>query len=124
MPAAAHKKLLLIEDETDLCSVLSELLCEHQWDVTIAHSIRSSKSLIESEDWTCILLDLHLADGSADELFQSLQRCRQKTVGSPRILLMTGVPGTTEESRLLPLIDNSLAKPFSTSELLAILQPA
>jgi len=114
--------LLIIEDEPDMRELLREVLEEERWDVTTAFSLASAKKQLELGRWDCILLDLHLPDGSADELGTILRQLRERTPDCrPTVILMTGVPETHEQSRLQGLVDVNLFKPFAIQELLRVL---
>ena len=118
----AQKKVLIVEDEPDMREILRDVLEEENWDVTTAFSLASAHSHLEQAGWNCILLDLHLSDGSADELGEKLKSIKIRTEpGQPTVILMTGVPETHEQNRLQGTIDAILLKPFAIADLLALL---
>jgi len=117
-----QRKVLIVEDEPEMRQILREVLEEDDWDVTIASSVESARAFLVQTDWSCILLDLHLSDGSADELEERLKTFKiQPPELRPTVILMTGVPETHEQNRLHGTIDATLLKPFAIAELLALL---
>lgn len=121
---SSRRKILIVEDEPDMREILREVFEEEGWRVTTAFSVASAVALLSRPDWSCILLDLHLSDGSADELEEKLKPLRSVEPGlRPTVILMTGVPETREQSRLHGTIDATLLKPFAIADLLALVPP-
>lgn len=110
------KKILLIEDDTDIATLLRLNL--HDEGYQIAHEADGAKALerLEAEVWDAVILDLMLP--SVDGL-EICRRIRQMTRYLPVIIISAR---TSESHRVLGLemgADDYLAKPFSVLELIA-----
>ena len=60
-----NKKILIIEDEIDLCLLLRDYFVRKQYDVTVAHTLNEGKALIDSGRRNILFLDNNLPDGAA-----------------------------------------------------------
>jgi DNA-binding response OmpR family regulator len=117
-------KILMIDDDRELCQELSEILAEEDYAVSIAHDGIAGKDLAETVDYDILLLDLRLPGVNGLEILRSVKaKGGEKAVivisGSPleSNLLKPGENGSAEE--ILGLADRVIHKPFNVSELLA-----
>jgi len=120
-------KILMIDDDRELCQELSEILTEEDYAVSMAHDGIAGKDLAETVDYDILLLDLRLPGVNGLEILRSVrERGGKKAVivisGSPleSNLLMPGGNGSPEE--VLRLADRVIHKPFDVSELLAAIR--
>jgi CheY-like chemotaxis protein/putative methionine-R-sulfoxide reductase with GAF domain len=67
------KMLLIVEDDPDQASAMVALLEERNVVITVAESGAKAISLLSSEPFDCIVLDLGLADMGAYELLEELK---------------------------------------------------
>ncbi len=58
------KKILIIDDETDLCLLLKEYFLRKSYDVIIAHTLQEGKMLLDSYKPDILFLDNNLPDGT------------------------------------------------------------
>jgi len=108
-------RVLIIDDDTELCSLLQEFLEREGFRVTLEHNGYRGLDLASNGGFDLIVLDLMLPgiDG-----FALLKRLRTK---SPVPVLMLTARGE-DEDRIVGLelgADDYLAKPFNPRELLA-----
>ena len=109
-------KLLLLEDDDLLAESLAETLGDEGYRVDTATRIRVAVSLMQTEEYVLVILDLGLPDGSGLDL---LERWRGKGYNQP-ILALTA--RDTWEDKVIGLrrgADDYLTKPFYEEELLA-----
>ncbi len=107
--------LLLIDDDMDLCQMLTEYLARYGFHVHAVHRGDQGLEAARSRAWPMILLDVMLPgmDG-----FEVLQRIRTFSSGSVLLLTARG----EDIDRIVGLemgADDYLAKPFNARELLA-----
>ena len=107
--------LLLIDDDMDLCQMLTEYLARYGFHVHAVHRGDQGLEAARSRAWPMILLDVMLPgmDG-----FEVLQRIRTFSSGSVLLLTARG----EDVDRIVGLemgADDYLAKPFNPRELLA-----
>ncbi|XKE44171.1 response regulator transcription factor [Halomonas organivorans] len=109
-------KLLLLEDDDLLGESLAETLSDEGYRVDTATRLRVADSLMQTEEYGLIILDIGLPDGSGLDL---LERWRERGYRQP-ILALTA--RDTWEDKVLGLrrgADDYLTKPFHEEELLA-----
>jgi DNA-binding response OmpR family regulator len=61
MPDA--KKVLIIDDETDLCMLLKEYFLRKHYDVNVSHTLKEGKDLLNATHPDILFLDNNLPDG-------------------------------------------------------------
>jgi DNA-binding response OmpR family regulator len=109
-------RVLVVEDERKLASVLASALSTEQYEVTTAADGDDGLARATSEAFDAVVLDLMLPGRSGLEILQAL---RQRRIPTP-VLILTARDGV--EDRVLGLdlgADDYLVKPFALPELLA-----
>lgn len=105
-----RKRILLVEDDSDIRVVLADLLREHGYDVVEAWDGRTALSrLAESSDVDLIVLDLLMPDMNGWE-FREAQLRDERTAPIPVVAMSAG--GTTNFGG-----DVLLQKPFDVEVL-------
>ncbi|MFZ2289450.1 MAG: response regulator transcription factor [Halopseudomonas yangmingensis] len=110
--------LLLIDDDQELCELLSDWLQGEGFAVTCAHDGRSGLQMAAAAEADAIILDLMLPDTSGLEVLRELRRLHNTPV------LMLSARGEPID-RILGLelgADDYLAKPCDPRELVARLR--
>jgi len=121
------KKVLIIDDDEEICEELSEILRDEGYQVEAAYDGLKASRMIGLSKYGLILLDLKLPNLSGFEL---LKMIRQKNIQS-KILILTGRPllkkkyflmglatQTKEEENILNLANGIINKPFDVEFLL------
>lgn len=114
----ASKKILVVEDETDIRKLILYNLAQERYQVLEAEDGEKALRLLQREKLHLIILDLLLPGMSGLELCRAL-RGRPETARLP-ILMLTAKAG--EADRVVGLemgADDYLTKPFSPRELVA-----
>ncbi len=112
---SAHR-LLIVDDEDNLRSMLAAALSHHGFDVSTADNGRDALERIPSERPDLVLLDVMMPDLDGFEV------CRRLRAGGDRtpVLFLTARDATDDRVRGLTLGgDDYLPKPFSLDELVA-----
>jgi DNA-binding response OmpR family regulator len=107
--------VLLIDDDVELCGMLTEYLSKHGFRVRTVHRGDSGLQAAQQRPWSLILLDVMLPgmDG-----FEVLRRIRQDS--SVSIVLLTARGEDVDRIVGLEIgADDYLPKPFNPRELLA-----
>lgn len=109
------KRVLLIEDDTKLTTLLSEFLSGHDFAVTVANHPRQGLRLVTQESWDLLVLDVMLPEINGFDL------CRQirERHSVPIILLTARGEVNDRVSGLDAGADDYMPKPFEPKELLA-----
>lgn len=109
-------KILVIEDEQKLATVLEQGLEAEQYSVRVAHTGEDGFYLLHTELFDLVILDVMLPGRNGLEILKAL---RQQGVKTP-VLILTA--RDTTEDRVLGLdtgADDYLVKPFAFAELVA-----
>ena len=111
------QKILLIEDEPDIRKTIEYNLSREGFDVACAQSLSEGKNYINAGQFSLILLDLMLPDGSGLDLCRELKSDSEKKT-TPIIIL------TAKEDEVDKVVgfelgaDDYVTKPFSVRELI------
>lgn len=109
-------KLLLIEDNPRVTSLLATELGAEGYEVTTSAGAGEGEELAASGDFAAIILDIMLPDGDGVQVCRNLRR---RGVATP-VLMLTALSSTEERvAGLNAGADDYLPKPFEAEELLA-----
>lgn len=110
-----EEHVLLIDDDTELCSMLREYLGHHGWAVMAKHSGEAGLKAALDGQYKIVLLDVMLPDLDG---FEVLRRLRQRS--AINVLLLTARGDDVDRIVGLELgADDYLPKPFNPRELVA-----
>ena len=126
----AKQRILIVDDEEDICMILSYSLQKAGYEVLVAHSaeealelLQSPNSLIASSPIDLILLDIMMGEMSGLEMAEKLRsdiKYRESGIGIPPIIFLTAL---SDEDTVLQGFklgaDDYISKPFRTAEVLA-----
>ena len=114
-------KLLLIDDDVMLSTMLAYNFKNEGFDVTFVSSFSDALAIIngiseDSPSFALVLLDISLPDGSGFDLLKQLKKNAPKIP----VLILSGKASETDRVTGLDLgADDYLCKPFSLKELQA-----
>jgi two-component system, OmpR family, response regulator CpxR len=111
----AVRSILLVEDDTELCSLINDFLSPHGFRLAAVHDGRQGLAWALEGDFDLVILDVMLPVLSGFELLRMIRK-RSKI---PVIMLTAR---TAQEDRITGLnagADDYLPKPFGPEELLA-----
>jgi DNA-binding response OmpR family regulator len=115
VPESIHSHILVIDDDPQIRTLLSEYLAENGLQVSVASSGEEMSKILNDEAIDLVVLDLRLAGEDGMALARSL---RERS--SIPIVMLTGVRDEADRVMGLELgADDYLTKPFSPRELLA-----
>jgi len=124
-----RKKILIVDDEPDVCLYLSKLLEEHGYDPICAHDGAEAMASVESEKPDLITLDLSMPNKSGVRFYQEIKS--KPDFHAIPVIFVTGVtgmgdPGATKRfystRRQVPPPDGFLAKPIDPDEMLGLIR--
>ncbi|MBK8694315.1 MAG: PAS domain S-box protein [Deltaproteobacteria bacterium] len=117
---SVRPRLLLVDDERNVRSVLEALL-KGRYDVTPVASVAEARERItESGDWQLILCDLMMPEVTGMDLYDWVEQ-EHRALAS-RMVFMTGGAFTARARELLDrLPDRWIEKPFDFEQLMALL---
>ena len=118
MLGAMSSRVLLIDDDARLSSMVGDYLRHAGFEVSTAGSLAAGRERLAAESFDALLLDLMLPDGDGLDLCREL-RASPRTRGLP-LLMLTARGEPLDRIVGLELgADDYLGKPFEPRELLA-----
>lgn len=106
------KKILVVEDDESIHTILEEILKKNGYNIYNAYSGTEALLLLEKEKYDLILLDLMLPGLTGEEILAKV-----KTI--PIIVLSAKVSSDDKVNCLLSGANDYITKPFEARELLA-----
>jgi len=107
-------RLLIVDDEADICDFVKSFFTERDFDVLVAHNGKEALSVIESDKPDLVLLDVKMPvmDG-----METLREIRKKDE-SLKVIMVTAVDDTdkAEEARRYGVVDY-ITKPLVLEQL-------
>lgn len=110
---AAPKKVLIIEDEGDLCLLLNILLDGKGMEVEHVQSLAKAEEFLQQEQPTLVLLDNRLPDGFGIDFINVIKKQHPST----KIIMISGVDAAASDVAIENGADVFLKKPFTRAEL-------
>ena len=112
-----RRRVLVIEDDSDIASLLSEILENEGYTAVAASDGDDVKAQLDPRP-DLIVLDLRLTRGSADQILQSV---RERGMGDVPVILLSAAGDLAERANELGA-NAYLAKPFELEELLVVVR--
>ena len=122
MPTPTPSNILVVDDETGICSLVKEILEDEGYDVDVAEDADTARASRRNRRPDLILLDIWMPDTDGISL---LREWSETGTGAPPVIMMSG-HGTIEtavEATRLGAYD-FLEKPLSTAKLLLAVRRA
>ncbi|WP_421071948.1 response regulator [Pelotomaculum propionicicum] len=91
------KKILVVDDEKDICVFFQRLLKNKDVDILLAHSGEQALRLLREQTISVVLLDLVLPDTNGMELLKEIKVLQPFCV----VIMMTGLSTTREAIRAI-----------------------
>ncbi|MBS1258576.1 MAG: Sporulation initiation phosphotransferase F [Candidatus Scalindua arabica] len=108
-------RILVVDDEIELCIILDKLFSKRGYDVRMAHSVTEAIALMEKEEFDLVLSDYVMPNGSGYDVAMFLNTLEKR----PKIGLITGwgkLIGDNEKEKMK--VSFVIRKPFDFSELI------
>ena len=118
MANPTNQRVLIIDDDRDLCRLIRDYLKPLGYDVEAAHNGLEGLERATAEAWSAVILDVMLPGLNG---FEALKRLREKS-DVPVLMLTARGEETDRVAGLEVGADDYLPKTFSTRELLARLR--
>jgi len=112
-PTKTPKKVLIIEDEGDLCLLLNILLDEKGMEVDHVQSLAKAEEYLLQEEPSLVLLDNRLPDGFGIDFISIIKKQHPST----KVIMITGVDAAAGDVAIENGADLFLKKPFTRAEL-------
>lgn len=115
------KKILIIDDDIDLCTLLARFLTKNGYETAIAHSGSKGLARFSEDNFDAVVCDYRLGDMQGSDVLKSI---REKTP-SVKVLMITGYSDIKTAVEVIKLgAFDYIAKPLIPDEVLNVLKKA
>ncbi len=109
-PIDVDIEALIVEDEIDICFLLTGILRKKNLHTTFVHTIREAKNVLISNHPYILFLDNNLPDGHGVDFIQHIKKNQPLT----RVILITADDTLSNKNKALKAgADFFIGKPFS-----------
>lgn len=115
-----REKILIVEDERNICSFLTAVLTANNYNVIVSHTGAEAYSMITSQCPDLVLLDLGLPDIDGMSIVSAVREWTHL----PIVVVSARTQERDKVEALVRGADDYITKPFGTSELLARIRTA
>ncbi len=107
-------KALIIDDEVDICNLLSYLLVKKNMQTGYVNSISQAMEVLEEDQPRIIFLDNHLPDGKGLDFIPYI---RQKLPGV-KLIMITAYDSPADRTKAMSKgVDGFVPKPFTREKI-------
>jgi two-component system, OmpR family, response regulator len=107
------KKILIVEDEADMCLLLNILLAGKDIKLDHVKTLTSAASYLKSDDPSIVILDNKLPDGFGIDFIPEMKKARPNI----KIIMISGFTGAVKDVAMYNGADIFLNKPFTKEQL-------
>jgi len=111
------KKVLIIDDDKELCEEMAEALKSEKYNVQTAFNGKSGKDIIEKDNFDIVILDYKMPDFDGIEILKTINRKRS----AAKVLIMSGRPAIDKllkDENLSEFVTDIISKPASAEALI------
>lgn len=113
LQATKAKKVLIIEDEGDMCLLLNIMLNGKEMELEHVKDLSTAEKYLQKEQPAVVILDNKLPDGFGVDFIAHIK----KNYPSIKIIMISGFDGSAKDVALDNGADIFLEKPFSKNQL-------
>jgi two-component system, OmpR family, response regulator len=115
----ARMKVLIVDDEPDICYFLSHNLTKKNFDVSCVHTLTDADIQLDKIKPSVLILDNHLADGFGINHLPKIREAYQDL----KIIMITAHDSTQDRLKAIQNgADFFLSKPFAVQQVTSIIE--
>jgi len=114
----ATKKILIVEDEGEMCLLLNILLTNGEMELEHVKNLAGAEEYLAKVQPAVIILDNKLPDGFGVDYVSSIR----KNYPSVKIIMISGYADAAKDVAIENGVDKFLAKPFTRQQLFDSIQ--
>jgi len=118
MPAENVKRVLVVDDDHDVRTILGTVLRRKGLEVTVAVDGQQALALLNERRFSVLILDLLMPEADGFDVLDALHRSDPKTL--PVVLVLTGAERQIVERLDPDRIHGIVRKPFDPEELASL----
>ena len=107
------KKILIVEDEGDMCLILNIMLTGKDMELDHVKSLADAKDYLGAEKPSVVILDNKLPDGMGIDFISFIKQNHPDV----KIVMISGYSGAAKDVALVNGADKFLEKPFTKENL-------
>ena len=112
----AAKYILVVDDEQDICDLLSIELMDQGYNYFIANSVTEAVKILKNSPVDLVITDIRMPQKSGIELLRELRKNNHLLP----VVFMTGFSDITENQALSLGASAVVAKPFEMSQMVKV----
>ncbi|WP_295702138.1 homeostatic response regulator transcription factor HsrA [Helicobacter mastomyrinus] len=112
-------RILVIEDDPNLCKNIAEMLNEHSYQTDVAENLKDGEYFINIRNYDLVLVDWDLPDGCGLDI---VAQVKEKSPRTPVIITSSKTSAETEIQAFKGGADDFVSKPLSLQVLLIRIQ--
>lgn len=112
-PKTKLKKVLIIEDEGDMCLLLNIMLNGKEMELDHVKNLTAAEEYLQNEKPSVVILDNKLPDGFGIDFISSIKKMHPAS----KIIMISGYDGAAKDVALENGADIFLEKPFTKDQL-------
>ncbi len=112
-PAAQPKRILIVEDEGDMCLLLNIILKDKEIELDHVKNLAAADAYLQEEQPSLLLLDNQLPDGFGIDWLPSVK----KKYPAIKVAMISGFDGAAKDVALHNGADTYIQKPFTREQL-------
>ncbi|MDP8218883.1 MAG: response regulator [Candidatus Theseobacter exili] len=109
------KNILIVDDEEDLCTLLSEALKQKKYNVEIAGTRKEAMDIVKKKNLDLVFLDMNLPDGNGLMLISKIKKINPDTVIN---IISAYSNGGNKEKATKKGANEFIEKPFTDKDIL------
>jgi len=107
------KKILIVEDEADMCLLLNIMLTGKETELDHVKSLSAAREYLENEQPAVVILDNRLPDGYGVDFISYIK----ENYPSVKIVMISGLGASAKDVALYNGADLFLEKPFTKEQM-------
>ena len=111
-PTAKTKKVLIVEDEGDMCLILNIILNSNDVELDHVKDLAAAKAYLQKEQPSLVLLDNKLPDGFGVDFIPVVK----KNYPTVKVAMISGFDGAAEDLAMHNGADTYIKKPFTREQ--------
>ena len=112
-PTAKGKKILIVEDEADMCLLLNIILKDKEVELDHVKNLAAADAYLSEEQPSLLLLDNKLPDGFGIDWLPTVK----KKYPAIKVAMISGFDGAAKDVALHNGADTYIQKPFTREQL-------
>ncbi len=107
-------KILIVDDEVDICEMMSFTFDSHGFETLIAHDAAEAFELVKKENPDLVVSDIRMPKGGGMKLLEDIKKFNPE---KPKVFLITGYSDNTREEAIAAGAEDVLSKPIKLQDL-------